>query len=172
MQDICNLASREQMGPTYRCRLLSAPQTKYYAGRGRMIMHDKNLTKHAVQVLGVAVQIGKYSDAVEVGPHLRWLFTSGTPGLSISGSLPSDITGQSEIAWEHLLKMLQNADMTITDVVKITQYLTRSEDIAAYAKVRTRFVGDARPASMLIVIPQLVRPEFLVEVEIIAAKAQ
>ena len=68
--------------------------------------------------------------------------------------------------------MLQNADMAITDVVKITQYLTRPEDIAAYAKVRTRFVGDARPASMLLVIPQLVRPEFLVEVEIIAAKSQ
>ena len=135
-------------------------------------MDDKNLTKHAVQDIGVAVQIGKYSDAVEVGPNLRWLFTSGTPGLSITGSLPSDITGQSEIAWGHILKMLQNADMEIANVVKVTQYLTRSEDIPAYAAVRTSFVGDARPASMLLVIPQLVRPEFLVEVEVIAAKAQ
>lgn len=135
-------------------------------------MDDKNLTKHAVQDIGVAVQIGKYSDAVEVGPNLRWLFTSGTPGLSITGSLPSDIAGQSEIAWGHILKMLQNADMEITNVVKITQYLTRSEDIPAYAAVRTSFVGGARPASMLLVIPQLVRPEFLVEVEVIAAKAQ
>jgi enamine deaminase RidA (YjgF/YER057c/UK114 family) len=103
---------------------------------------------------------------------LRWLFTSGTPGLSVGGSLPSDITGQSEIVWRHILKMLQNADMAITDVVKVTQYLIRSEDIAAYATVRTRFVGDARPASMLLVIPQLVRPEFLIEVEVIAAKSQ
>jgi enamine deaminase RidA (YjgF/YER057c/UK114 family) len=53
---------------------------------------------------------------------------------------------------------------------KVTQYLTRAEDIPAYAKVRTRFLGDARPASMLLVIPQLVRPDFLVEVEIVAAK--
>jgi enamine deaminase RidA (YjgF/YER057c/UK114 family) len=37
--------------------------------------------------------------------------------------------------------------------------------------VRTRFLGDVRPAAMLLVIPQLVRPEFLVEVEIVAAKA-
>jgi len=135
-------------------------------------MDDNNFTKHDVQDLGVANQIGKYSDAVEVGSKCRWLFTSGTPGLSVSGSLPSDITGQSEIAWGHILRMLQNADMAITDVVKITQYLTRSEDIAAYAAVRTRFVGDTRPASMLLVIPQLVRPEFLVEVEITAAKPQ
>jgi 2-iminobutanoate/2-iminopropanoate deaminase len=134
-------------------------------------MDDKNSTKHAVQDVGVANQIGKYSDAVEVSSNLRWLFTSGTPGLSVGGYLPPDIIGQSEIVWGHILKMLQNADMVITDVVKVTQYLTRSEDIAAYATVRTRFVGDARPASMLLVIPQLVRPEFLIEVEVIAAKS-
>jgi hypothetical protein len=32
-----------------------------------------------------------------------------------------------------------------------------------------RFLGGSEPASMLLVIPQLVRPEFLVEVEIVAA---
>jgi 2-iminobutanoate/2-iminopropanoate deaminase len=135
-------------------------------------MPGRNVTEHSVQDIGVANQIGKYSDAVEVRSHLRWLFTSGTPGLSISGSLPSDITGQSEIAWGHILKMLENAAMAITDVVKVTQYLARSEDIAAYAAVRTRFVGNARPASMLLVVPQLVRPEFLIEVEVIAAKCE
>jgi enamine deaminase RidA (YjgF/YER057c/UK114 family) len=65
--------------------------------------------------------------------------------------------------------MLKQADMALTDVVKVTQYLTRAEDISAYAKVRTRFLGEAEPASMLLVIPQLVRPEFLIEVEVIAA---
>jgi 2-iminobutanoate/2-iminopropanoate deaminase len=67
--------------------------------------------------------------------------------------------------------MLERAGMTVADIVKVTQYLTRAEDIAAYGKVRTRFLGDVRPAAMLLVIPQLVRPDFLVEVEIVAAKA-
>jgi enamine deaminase RidA (YjgF/YER057c/UK114 family) len=67
--------------------------------------------------------------------------------------------------------MLEQAGMTVADVVKVTQYLTRAEDIGAYGKVLTRFLGDARPAAMLLVIPQLFQPEFLVEVEIIAAKA-
>ena len=62
--------------------------------------------------------------------------------------------------------------MTVADVVKVTQYLTRAEDIPAYAKVRTQYLGDARPASMLLVVNQLVRPEFLMEVEIIAARAE
>jgi 2-iminobutanoate/2-iminopropanoate deaminase len=127
--------------------------------------------KHAIHDIGVARQIGAYSDAIEVGPNLRWLLTSGTPGLATDGDLPKDISGQTELAWKHVISMLERAGMTVADIVKVTQYLTRAEDIAAYGKVRTRFLGDVRPAAMLLVVPQLVRPEFLVEVEIVAAKA-
>jgi enamine deaminase RidA (YjgF/YER057c/UK114 family) len=99
------------------------------------------------------------------------LITSGTPGLSSTGELPDDIAGQAELAWEHVARMLDRAGMTVEDIVKVTQYLTRAEDIPAYAAVRTRFLAGVRPASMLLVIPQLVKPEFLVEVEVIAARA-
>jgi 2-iminobutanoate/2-iminopropanoate deaminase len=126
---------------------------------------------HAVHDIGVASQIGNYSDAIEAKPNLRWLMTSGTPGLALSGELPKDITGQAELAWRHVIALLAKADMTVADIVKVTQYLTRADDIAAYAKVRSRFLDRHRPASMLLVIPQLVWPELLVEVEIIAAKA-
>jgi enamine deaminase RidA (YjgF/YER057c/UK114 family) len=127
---------------------------------------------HKIHNIGIAAQIGDYSDAVETGTNLRWLLTSGTPGLQMNGDLPSDIAGQAELAWKHILRMLNRAGMTVADVVKVTQYLTRAEDILDYSKTRALFLGDARPASMLLVIPQLVRPEFLVEVEIIAAKAE
>src|SRR5262249_28389146 len=126
---------------------------------------------HTIHDIGVARQIGSYSDAVEAKPNLRWLMTSGTPGLAVGGNLPEDITGQAELAWQHVVGLLEKADMTVADIVKVTQYLTRADDIAAYAKVRTRFLGQVRPASMLLVIPQLVWPEILVEVEIVAAKA-
>ena len=126
---------------------------------------------HVIHDIGIASQIAAYSDAIEVKPNLRWLLTSGTPGLSQVGGLPNDISGQAGLAWEHVVRMLQQARMTVADIVKVTQYLTRVEDIKAYAEVRARFLGDNRPASMLLVIPQLVWPEILVEVEIIAAKA-
>ncbi len=127
---------------------------------------------HKIHNIGIAAQIGDYSDAVETGSNLRWLLTSGTPGLQMNGDLPSDIAGQAELAWKHILRMLNRAGMTVADVVKVTQYLTRAEEIPDYSKTRALFLGDARPASMLLVVPQLVRPEFLVEVEIIAAKAE
>ncbi|WP_158902093.1 RidA family protein [Burkholderia sp. L27(2015)] len=126
---------------------------------------------HKIIEIGVARQIANYSDAIEVQPNLRWLVTSGTPGLPIEGELPADITGQAELAWAHVIRMLDGAGMTVGDIVKATHYLTRAEDIAAYGKVRTKFLGDVRPASMLLIVPQLVRPEFLLEIEVVAAKA-
>ena len=102
---------------------------------------------------------------------MRWLMTSGTPGLSASGDLPEATEGQSRLAWENVVSLLAKDGMTVTDIVKVTQCPTRTEDIKAYAAVRTRFLGDHRPASMLLSIPQLVWLELLVEVEIVAARA-
>jgi 2-iminobutanoate/2-iminopropanoate deaminase len=120
--------------------------------------------------VGVASQIGNYSDAIEVAPNARWLYTSGTPGLALDGQLPNDVAGQAEIAWTHIINMLKHADMTVNDLVKVTHYLLRAEDIPAYVQVRSKFLGDARPASMLLIVPALVKPNFLLEIEAIAAK--
>ncbi len=60
--------------------------------------------------------------------------------------------------------------MGVEDIVKVSQYLTRAEDIAPYVKVRSQALGDARPAFVLLVVPQLIWPDVLVEVEVIAAK--
>src|SRR5262245_27919320 len=125
---------------------------------------------HTIHDIGVASRIGRYSDAIESAAGLRWLHTSGTPGICHAGEMPPDIEGQAEIAWRHILEMLQRAGMTTADLVKVTHYLTRSSDIPAYVKVRSQFLGDARPASMLLVVSELVRPGMLVEVEAIAAR--
>lgn len=121
--------------------------------------------------IGVAQQIGSYSDSAEVPPNARWLLTSGTPGLALDGTLPKDITGQAELAWTHIVTMLERADMTVRDLVKVTHYLLHASDVPGYVKVRSRFLGEARPASMLLIGPELVRPEFLVEIEAYAARS-
>ena len=128
-------------------------------------------TANALHDIGIARQIGTYGDAVAVPAHARWLFTAGTPGLAGDGTLPADITAQAELAWRHIDHMLRKAGMTMNDIVKLTQYLVSAEDIPAYAAVRARMLAGARPASTLLVVPALVRPDFLLEVEAIAAKA-
>jgi 2-iminobutanoate/2-iminopropanoate deaminase len=125
---------------------------------------------HTVHNVGAAKHIGKYSDAIETESGLRWLFTSGTPGVADDGKIPSGIEAQSRLAWGYIIAALDKAGMTTADLVKVTTSLTNAADIPAYVKVRGEFLGDVRPAFHLQIITQLIKPEVLVEVEIIAAR--
>lgn len=118
---------------------------------------------------GYASQIGHYADAIVVPAGYEQIIVSGTPGLNKDGDVPTDITGQSEQAWENISAILDAAEARIDDIVLIRQWLVNESDIAGYIPVRTRYISH-RPASMLAVVPQLVRPEFLIELEVIAAR--
>jgi enamine deaminase RidA (YjgF/YER057c/UK114 family) len=119
----------------------------------------------------VAPPGGRYSHAIEVPPNARWLHISGQIGTAPDGTVPAGITAQVENVWRNLTAILADADMGIADLVKVTVFLTRDQDIAAYREARDRIIGDTRPASTLVVISRLVSPNFLVEVEAVAAKA-
>jgi enamine deaminase RidA (YjgF/YER057c/UK114 family) len=118
----------------------------------------------------VAPPGGRYSHAVEVPASARLLYISGQIGAAADGAVPSGIVAQTENCWRNILAILADAGMGIADLVKVTIFLTREEDIAAYREARDRIIGDARPASTLVVCSRLVRPEWLVEVEAVAAK--
>ena len=45
---------------------------------------------HKVHNVGAAEKIGRYSDAIEAAPGLRWLHTSGTPGVLDDGTFPAE----------------------------------------------------------------------------------
>jgi 2-iminobutanoate/2-iminopropanoate deaminase len=124
---------------------------------------------HKIHDVGAAKHIGRYSDAIETQSGLRWLYSSGTPGVADDGTIPQGIESQARLAWKHILAMLSKAGMTPTDLVKVTTSLTNAQDIPAYVKVRSESLGDVRPAFMLQIVPQLIKPEVLVEIEIIAA---
>ena len=120
---------------------------------------------------GVAARIGTYSDAVETAPGKRVLYTSGTPGLSAeTGQLPETFAEQADLAWRNIKAILAEAGMGVEDIVKLTQYLIRREDLAAYRDIRSRHLGSCRPASMLSFVPGLVWPNMLIELEVVAAK--
>jgi enamine deaminase RidA (YjgF/YER057c/UK114 family) len=119
----------------------------------------------------IADPIGSYSNGVEVPPNARWLHVAGQVALRRDGSVPSTIEEQTEVCWRNVLAILESAGMKVTDVVKMTQYLTRLDNFPAYAATRAKFLGGHRPASTGLIISSLIRPEFLVEVEAVAAKA-
>jgi enamine deaminase RidA (YjgF/YER057c/UK114 family) len=117
---------------------------------------------------GIARQIGHYADAIRVPAGYDQILVSGTPGLAPDGSLPRDMTGQATQAWQNIATTLNQAGASLRDIVSVRQWLTSAEDIRAYVEVRGRFVTH-EPTFMLGIIPGLVRPDFLIEIEVVAA---
>lgn len=118
----------------------------------------------------IAAPVGLYSHAVELPPEARCLHVSGQVGIAPDGSIGEDAATQSEVIWQNIRAILHEAGMEIGDLVKMTAYLTDPADLPAYAAARSAALGDARPASTLLFVPALVKPEWKVEVEVIAAK--
>lgn len=118
----------------------------------------------------VAAPGGPYSHGIESAPNARWLHVAGQIGIAADGSTPTDFENQADQCWRNVKAVLAAAGMSVENLVKVTHFLTRKEDVAAYGKIRARHLGDARPASTLLVISALARPGLLVEVEAIAAK--
>jgi 2-iminobutanoate/2-iminopropanoate deaminase len=117
---------------------------------------------------GVAHQIGRYADAVRVPAGHDQILVSGTPGIAPDGTLPDTMTGEATQAWQNIAEILSRAGASLSDIVGVRQWLTSAEDIAAYVAVRKDFIHH-EPVFMLAVVPGLVRPEFRVEIEVIAA---
>ena len=57
---------------------------------------------------------------------------------------------------------------SLSDIVSVRQWLTSAEGVRAYVEVRSKFMIH-KPAALLGVIPSLVRPDFLIEIEVVAA---
>jgi len=117
---------------------------------------------------GIARQIGHYADAVRVPAGHDQILVSGTPGLAPDGSLPGDMSGQATQAWQNIQTTLSQAGASLSDIVSVRQWLTSAEDIRAYVEVRNKFITH-KSAALLGVIPGLVRPDLLIEIEVVAA---
>ena len=87
------------------------------------------------------------------------------------GTVPDTIEAQAEACWQNIIAILGDAGMGVQDLVKITTYLVRPEDVAAAGAARAKHFGDARPGSAMIIVKALVNPSLLIEIEA-AARAR
>jgi enamine deaminase RidA (YjgF/YER057c/UK114 family) len=118
----------------------------------------------------IAPPAGRYTHGIEVPPGARWLYVSGQVGRAPDGSTPNTIGEQTENCFRNIAAILAEAGMSFADAVKFTVLLTRDSDIAGFREARDRVIGEARPASTLLVVSRLAQPEWLVEIEATAAK--
>src|SRR3546814_3796316 len=76
----------------------------------------------------VAPPFSRYSHGVEVDAA-RWLLISGQVGVDREGRLAEGAAAQMDQAWRNILAILDDAGMDAGNLVKITAYLTRRDDL-------------------------------------------
>jgi enamine deaminase RidA (YjgF/YER057c/UK114 family) len=100
----------------------------------------------------------------------RILHTSGVVPTAPDGSTPADIGDQAAVVWRNIEALLAEADMLISHVVSITTYVV-VDHLASLGEVmaaRDRAMGDHRAASTLVTVPALARPEWQMEIAVVA----
>ena len=118
----------------------------------------------------VAAPFSRYSHGVEAAGAERWLLISGQVGVDPEGRLAEGAAAQMEQAWRNVFAVLAAGGMEARDLVKITAYLTRREDLKAFRELRDRHLAEVKPASTLVIVSGLADPGWLVEIEAVAAK--
>ena len=113
---------------------------------------------------------GGYSQALEIQPGARLLFTAGQVGMAPDGTTADGFAAQADQTWANILALLAEGGMGVEDIVKITGYIVGHENFPAYAAARKKALGGVRPASTAIIVPALALPEWVVEIEAVAAK--
>jgi 2-iminobutanoate/2-iminopropanoate deaminase len=119
----------------------------------------------------IAPPFSRYSQGIEAAAGLRWLHVSGQVGVRPDGTVEQGFTAQAERAWDNLLTVVAAAGMAPWDLVKVNVYLTRAGDVAESRRIRDAKLAGAPPASTLAVVAALASPQWLFEVDAVAAKA-
>lgn len=111
-----------------------------------------------------------YSHVVSVRGG-RTIYVAGQIALDAQGTLvgPGDLAAQTRQVFENLAVALKAAGATFNDVVKVNYYMRDASQVAVIREIRAKYFTGELPASTLVEVPRLARPEFLIEIEVIAA---
>lgn len=116
-----------------------------------------------------------YSHVAEV-TRGKLIYIAGQVAMDAAGNLvgKDDFGAQARQVFANLKSALASAGATFHDVIKLNCYCADPVDLAndlpAFRQIRDSYVNTgAPPASTFVVVRRLVRPEWLIEVEAIAA---
>jgi 2-iminobutanoate/2-iminopropanoate deaminase len=110
-----------------------------------------------------------YTHVVEVTGG-RTLYISGQIAVDAKGNLvgAGDFGAQATQVFENLDVALAAGGATFDDVAKLTIFVTDVSQLEAFREVRNRHFRKVLPASTIVQVVRLVRPELLLEVEAVA----
>lgn len=112
----------------------------------------------------------RYAHGVAVEAGSRLVFCSGQLGIDAAAAVPPDAFGQARLCFAAIAAILAEAGMDLADLVRLNAYVTGREHLPAYMAARDAVLSGPPPASTLMIVSGFARPEFLVEVEALAAR--
>ena len=118
----------------------------------------------------IAAPASCYSHVAEAGPKARWLHVSGQVGTNADGTIAEGIEAQIHRVWQNTLAVLEEAGMGVTDIVKVNTLLMDRAHLAMMREIRDSYLGDHPAASTLFIVAGLAHPDWLIEMETIAAQ--
>jgi 2-iminobutanoate/2-iminopropanoate deaminase len=118
---------------------------------------------------GIRPPFARYSYGVEIPPGSRILVCSGQLGITPQDHVPKTIEEQTHLCFRNIKAVIDEAGFSFSDLVRINAFVVSREHLKGYMSVRDLYISDPPPASTLMIVSGFARPEFLVEVEVIAA---
>jgi len=110
-----------------------------------------------------------YADGAAIEGKPRVLHTSGQVGIRADGTTSPDFAEQCAQALTNLIAVLAAADMKPENVVKLTCYVVGNRPLTELYEARRRLLPNVGPAATTIIVQGLAAPEWLIEIEAIAA---
>ena len=112
-----------------------------------------------------------YTHIVEVSGPVKTIYISGQIAYDKDGKVvgAGDMKAQAEQVFKNLQVALDAAGAKFSDVVKMNSYITDMSKAQAVRDVRALYFKDVTPASTFVEVKGLVRPELMLEIEVIAA---
>ena len=111
---------------------------------------------------------GGYSRAAVDGD---FAFVSGTTGYDYTTMvIPADVTAQTQNCFKTIGAALAEAGFEMADIVRATYYITDRADADAVFAVTGAHFGEIRPASSILIVAGLLKPEMKVEIEVTAKR--
>lgn len=111
-----------------------------------------------------------YSPAVKINGGTTIYMAGHTGYQDEKGeTYPGNFDGQVRVAFERMRKTVESAGGKLEDVVTMTVFITDMANGTRFTQLRKEFFGGGRfPASALIGIKELARPEMMIEIQAIA----
>ena len=130
------------------------------------------MTVQTINPETISAPLGTYSHAIlTVGPG-QTLNISGQIGICADGRVATGFVEQADAAWKNIVEILGAAGMDASNLTKVVTYLIEPADAAKLAQIRSKYlVGNNRPASTMVVVKSLLKPDWLIEIEATAFKA-